>query len=149
MSRPQNWSIMIQDMAKMVHKCIVDLSTKISLSQTATITYPYAIERRVALLQVLWSLWWCADSCSPYRFQCPSPSRCRFQDMISSSSLSVQAAPSAAAGYSGASHGGRERGIHSGGSWQTCLGVCAGRKDSGNRQYSWSWVTHHMNVRWC
>jgi len=35
MSRPQNWSIMIHDMAKMVHKGTVDLSTKIIISQTA------------------------------------------------------------------------------------------------------------------
>ena len=38
MSRLQNWSIKIHDMAEMVHKCTVDLSTKISLSQIVPVT---------------------------------------------------------------------------------------------------------------
>ena len=42
MSRPQNWSIMIYDMAKMVHMGIVDLSTKINLPQTFPVTSPTA-----------------------------------------------------------------------------------------------------------
>lgn len=42
MSGAQNWSIMIYDMAKMVHKGTVDLSTKISLPQTVPVTSPNA-----------------------------------------------------------------------------------------------------------
>ena len=58
-----------------------------------------------------------------------------FQGMIFSSSLSVQAAHSAAAGYCEESHGYRVKGIHSDGYGQTCPAICAGTIESGNRQF--------------
>ena len=42
MSRPQNWSKMIQNMVYMAHEGTVILSTKNRISQTASVTPLYA-----------------------------------------------------------------------------------------------------------
>ena len=50
MSRPQNWSKVILNMMFTAHEGTVILSTKKSISQTASVSYSYARHSRVVLL---------------------------------------------------------------------------------------------------
>ena len=140
MSRPQNWSKMIQNTLLTAHTDTAILSTKTCVSQTASVNAQCARQWRVVPLgQAWWFSWWCADNCNPYRFQCPIPFHYIFQCMIVSFSLSVQAAHQIAAARSGVSPDYRVRECHSDGYGQTCLAICAEKENSGMYRYSRSW----------